>query len=74
MIEDLDVLPYLDTVLLSEDEGVEKPSREIFQRACQRLGIKPEETVHVGDELDWYVHTLNDTRCEHVPLIRDGAP
>lgn len=53
VIEDLDILPYLDTVLLSENEGVEKPSREIFQRACERLGVKPEETVHVGDELDW---------------------
>ena len=55
VIEDLDILPYLDTVLLSENEGVEKPSPQIFQRACERLGIRPEETVHVGDELDWCV-------------------
>ncbi|RDX50118.1 HAD hydrolase subfamily IA REG-2-like protein [Lentinus brumalis] len=52
VIEDLDVMPYLDTVLLSEEEGVEKPACAIFQRACERLGIKPEETLHVGDELD----------------------
>lgn len=46
-------MPYLDTVLLSEEEGVEKPSCAIFRRACDRLGIEPEETLHVGDELDW---------------------
>ena len=55
VIEDLGLMPLLDTVLLSEEEGVEKPSCAIFQRACERLGVKPEETVHVGDELDWYV-------------------
>ncbi|KAI0743842.1 HAD-like domain-containing protein [Daedaleopsis nitida] len=62
VIEDLDILPYLDTVLLSENEGVEKPSAQIFQRACERLGIRPEETVHVGDELDWCVE-LDMERC-----------
>ena len=36
MIEDLDVRPYLDTVLLSEDEGVEK-----FAKSWSEL----EETV-----------------------------
>ncbi|OJT09284.1 hypothetical protein TRAPUB_14281 [Trametes pubescens] len=39
-------------MLLSEEEGVEKPSPEIFRRAYERLGVAPNETVHVGDELD----------------------
>ena len=52
VIEDLEIMPYLDAVLLSEEEGVEKPSCEIFRRACERLGVKPWETVHVGDELE----------------------
>ncbi|EJF65084.1 HAD hydrolase subfamily IA REG-2-like protein [Dichomitus squalens LYAD-421 SS1] len=52
VIEDLGVMHFLDTLLLSEEEGIEKPSCEIFQRACERLSAKPEETMHVGDELD----------------------
>ncbi|KAH9894978.1 HAD hydrolase subfamily IA REG-2-like protein [Cubamyces lactineus] len=52
VIEDLDLIPQLDAVLLSEEEGVEKPSCEIFKRACERLGVKAHEAVHVGDELD----------------------
>ncbi|KAH9847634.1 HAD hydrolase subfamily IA REG-2-like protein [Lenzites betulinus] len=52
VIEDLDLIPRLDTVLLSEEEGVEKPSPEMFDRACTRLGAKPEEVMHVGDELE----------------------
>ncbi|EMD37729.1 hypothetical protein CERSUDRAFT_114362 [Gelatoporia subvermispora B] len=56
VLEDLGVLPLLDPVLLSEEEGVEKPSREIYLRACARAGVRPEEVVHVGDELaaDYY--------------------
>ncbi|KAI0829620.1 HAD hydrolase subfamily IA REG-2-like protein [Trametes gibbosa] len=53
VIEDLGLVQHLDVVLLSEDEGVEKPSREIFERACTRLGVTtPGEVVHVGDELE----------------------
>ncbi len=55
VIDDLGIMPYLDAVLLSEEEGVEKPSCEIFRRACERLCVKPQETVHVGDELEWCV-------------------
>lgn len=57
VIEDLELIPHLDVVLLSEEEGVEKPSPEIFRRAYERVGAAPDQTVHVGDELDRYVHT-----------------
>lgn len=51
VLEDLGILSYLDPVLLSETEGIEKPSREIFLRACSRVNINSNEVVHVGDEL-----------------------
>jgi len=56
VLKDLDILPYLDPVLLSEDEGVEKPSKEIFLRACSQVGVRSQDAVHVGDELvaDYY--------------------
>ena len=54
-MEDLGIIQLTDAALLSEEEGVEKPSCEIFQRACQRVGVASGETVHIGDELDWCV-------------------
>lgn len=45
----------LDPVLLSEEQGVEKPSVEIFQRACDWAGVQMGEVLHVGDELRAYV-------------------
>lgn len=49
----------MQPILLSEEEGVEKPSREIFIRALERVNamgsegpaILPEHCLHVGDEL-----------------------
>ena len=51
VIADLGIAPHLDPVLLSEEEGVEKPSLQIFERACQRAGVERDDVLHVGDEL-----------------------
>lgn len=40
---------FMDTILISESEGVSKPDKEIFHRAAQRLGVTPEQCVFVGD-------------------------
>ncbi|TCD62797.1 hypothetical protein EIP91_006390 [Steccherinum ochraceum] len=51
VLEDLEVAPLMHPMLLSEEEGVEKPSREIYRRACDIAGARLEDTVHVGDDL-----------------------
>jgi putative hydrolase of the HAD superfamily len=40
---------YFETVVISAVEGWEKPAREIFEVAVERLGSRPGETLHVGD-------------------------
>jgi putative hydrolase of the HAD superfamily len=45
----LDLLPYFDRVYDSAVVGVEKPDVTIFQKALNDLGVRPEETLHVGD-------------------------
>ncbi|KAI0645440.1 HAD hydrolase subfamily IA REG-2-like protein [Trametes meyenii] len=72
VIEDLDLLPQLDTILLSEEEGIEKPSHEIFRRAWKRLGVKASETVHVGDELDCDYHGAKASGLEALLIRRPG--
>ena len=76
-----------DEILVSGDYGVEKPDKEIFLIACEKLGIDPAEAVYVGDnrknDIDgaagagmrtvWLCGT-NDTqtgRCEPDITIRD---
>lgn len=51
VIEDLGISSFLEPVLLSEEQGVEKPSLQIFLRACELAGVQRDEVLHVGDEL-----------------------
>lgn len=39
-------------LVASGEEGVAKPRAEIFVRACERVGVEPEQAAHVGDRLD----------------------
>ena len=47
--ESLDLARYLDFVLDSHEEGVEKPDPRFFQRALARAGVTPDEAAYVGD-------------------------
>ena len=41
----------LDAIVVSDVFGLRKPRREIFFEVIDRLGVSPEETLHVGDSL-----------------------
>jgi FMN phosphatase YigB (HAD superfamily) len=41
---------FLTTAVASLEEGVEKPDPKLFEIALARLGCRPEETFHVGDD------------------------
>nr|ABF96022.1 hydrolase, putative, expressed [Oryza sativa Japonica Group]BAG98396.1 unnamed protein product [Oryza sativa Japonica Group] len=41
---------WFDAVAVSAEVAAEKPNPTIFLKACESLGVKPEEAVHVGDD------------------------
>ncbi len=43
---------YLDLVIASAEEGIEKPDRRIFELALKRANCLPENAVMIGDRLD----------------------
>lgn len=45
----LGIRHYFQTVTISSQEGVAKPSPEIFKKALQKAALSPEETVYIGD-------------------------
>ncbi|MEV0697382.1 HAD-IA family hydrolase [Saccharopolyspora sp. NPDC050389] len=47
--ERIGITGYVDEFLLSYLEGVIKPDPKIFLRACERIGVAPEEALMVGD-------------------------
>lgn len=46
----LGVSAWIDLLVVSAEEGLEKPDVAMFERACARLGVAPSEAVHVGDD------------------------
>ena len=49
ILDALGLTGFFDVVAVSSIEGVEKPSRKIFDRTLEQLGIAPANAVHVGD-------------------------
>lgn len=43
---------FFHTVVISEDVGSEKPDAKIFQVALEKLKVKPEEAIYVGNCLE----------------------
>lgn len=46
------VLKFIDLVIASAEEGLEKPDRRIFELALSRADCKPENAVMIGDRID----------------------
>lgn len=40
---------YFDEIIATGDYGIHKPDRGIFDIMCEKMGLKPEEMVYVGD-------------------------
>lgn len=49
LLETLGLAQYFEVLVVSALEGVEKPDPAIFLRAIERVGLKPEEILYVGD-------------------------
>lgn len=40
---------YIDAPVFSCEERIKKPSRRIYEIACERLNVQPQECIYVGD-------------------------
>ena len=43
------MVPFFDVMMLSCEQGVQKPEREIFERCLAGLSVAPEDCLYVGD-------------------------
>ena len=51
-LEQYGILPYVDLIVASAEEGVSKPDRRIFEIALRRSNCTPEQAVMIGDRID----------------------
>ncbi len=59
-------------VIFSQDVGVEKPDKRIFEIAAQRAGCQLNQLLHVGDSLESDVAGANRAGVRSVWLNREG--
>lgn len=49
LLDRLGLSPYFQLQIVSALEGVEKPDPRIFQLALERVGLRPDQVMYVGD-------------------------
>lgn len=55
---------WFDAVAVSAEVAAEKPNPTIFLKACELLGVKPEEAVHIGDDRRNDLWGARDAGCD----------
>jgi putative hydrolase of the HAD superfamily len=53
-IDQLNLREHFDTIIVSEEAGIKKPHKSIFELAINHLNVRPEECLYIGD------HPVND--------------
>ncbi len=72
ILEENQLTDYFDTIIISEEVGVEKPDGRIFHEALDRLNSEPERCVHVGDIVEADVNGARSVGITPVWLDRDS--
>lgn len=72
LADSLGLLNHLDFTVTSMEVGAAKPQPPIFHKALERANAKPEQAVHVGDQLTSDVDGAVGVGISPVLLDRDG--
>ena len=54
-IEKFGLAPFFDCIVIEGEFGIGKPDSRVYEHALQALGVLPNETWMVGDNLEWEV-------------------
>ncbi|PRP90779.1 (S)-2-haloacid dehalogenase 4A [Enhygromyxa salina] len=73
LLTSLEVHAFIDAILVSAEERLEKPDPRMFSRACARVGVAPGAAVHVGDDPDDDVAGAEAAGCAALLFGRDVA-
>ncbi|KAK1294041.1 hypothetical protein QJS10_CPA16g01054 [Acorus calamus] len=55
---------WFDAMVVSAEVAAEKPNPTIFLKACELLGVKPEDALHVGDDRRNDIWGARDAGCD----------
>jgi putative hydrolase of the HAD superfamily len=72
LARDLGLEGHVDFVVTSREAGAEKPHAPIFLMALERAGVRADEAVHVGDQLNSDIRGAEAAGIKPVLLDRYG--
>jgi putative hydrolase of the HAD superfamily len=72
LLTELGLAEFFAFILPSAEVGVEKPDGRIFSLALQRLGLEPQEVVHIGDQYEADVVGARAVGIMPILLDREG--
>jgi HAD superfamily hydrolase (TIGR01549 family) len=68
------LVPFFDTMGVSDDLGLHKPDPALFARTLEIAGTEPARSVMVGDRLDYDMRPAKVTGMRTVWVLRGEAP
>lgn len=74
VIAEAGLAPYFETVVVSEDLGLRKPAREIFEITCRRLDVEASRCLYVGDTVVEDIEGATGAGLAAVWVRGDSAP
>ncbi len=72
-IEKWSLAPFFDCIVVEGEFGTGKPDERVYLHALNRLGVQPEETWMVGDNLEWDVAAPQWLGITGIWVDRTGA-
>jgi putative hydrolase of the HAD superfamily len=71
-IERFDLAKYFETILVEGELGYGKPDMRIYRLALSALGLEPEDTCMIGDNLNWDVEAPQNLGIRAIWIDRKG--
>jgi polyol permease family len=65
---------FFSVIILSEEVGIEKPNKDIFQRALEQAGVPADRAIHVGNRLDNDIRPARHLGMKAIWVLRGDAP
>lgn len=67
----LEITPFIDYLVTSQEAGVEKPHPGIFLAALNKMGMLPKDVIMVGDSLDTDIEGANAAGIDSIWLYTE---
>jgi putative hydrolase of the HAD superfamily len=71
ILSELNLLDVFDALIFSDEVHLRKPNAQIFLLACEKLGVKPKETVHIGDSVNIDFLGARDAGLKAIQFLPD---